>query len=127
MSQENLEIIRGFDADYRRRDLEAIYERYHPDIEVRDWMGGVHKGREAATDSMKEWLRQWEWFSSDLEEIVELPGDRAVVINRFRGKGKQSGAETEWVAGEIWTFREGKIAQIVDYPDVDAAFKAAGL
>jgi ketosteroid isomerase-like protein len=38
-----------------------------------------------------------------------------------------SGAETEWLAAEIWAFREGKIAAITDYPNVDAALKAAGL
>ena len=122
-----MEIIRGFDDEYRRGDLDAIFHRYHPEIEVRDWFGGVHKGRDAAMESPRQWLRQWEWFSSEVEEIIDLDDDRVVLISRFRGKGEASGAETEWTAGEIWTFRDGKIAAIIGFPNVEAALEAAGL
>jgi ketosteroid isomerase-like protein len=127
MSEQIVEIIRSFDEEYRRGDLEAISECYHPDVEVISWMGSRYEGREAVMEAMREWLREWEWFTSETEEIIELPDDRAVLISRFRGKGKSSGAETEWIAGEIWTFREGKIAAVVNYPNVDAALEAAGV
>ena len=47
-----MEIIRGFDEEYRRGDFEAIFHRYHPEIEVRDLFGGVHKSRDAALESL---------------------------------------------------------------------------
>jgi ketosteroid isomerase-like protein len=127
MPEENVEIIRDFHDEYRRGDLEAIYARYHPAVEVRSWMGSLWEGRDAVMEAMREWLRQWEWFSAEVEEIIGLDGDRAIVINRFRGKGRLSGAETEWTAAEIWTFRDGKIAAVIDYPNVADALEAAGV
>jgi ketosteroid isomerase-like protein len=45
----------------------------------------------------------------------------------MQGRGRGSGAPVDTRVAQLWTFREGRAARMVMYPDVDEAFEAAGL
>jgi ketosteroid isomerase-like protein len=127
MSQENLEVVRGFLDAYNRGDYEAAFEHFHPEIESRGYEGVVSRGKKEAVSAFHGWREQWKWFVSELEEFIELDDDRAVVVCHSRGQGRRSGIEIDMHAGEIWAFREGKIAGMVLYRSRQEALEAAGL
>jgi ketosteroid isomerase-like protein len=127
MSQENVEIVRAFLDSYNRGDLDNAFQHLHPDIEIRGYDGGVSRGWDASVAGFLGWREQWKEFTSELEEFIDLGGDRAVVVCHSSGVGKHSGIEIDMHAGEIWTFGEGKITSMVLYRDRGEALEAAGL
>ena len=65
---------------------------------------------------------------SELDErIVDAGDDKVAVIAVWRGRGKGSGASTEWRYGGVWTLREGKVISIISYADSKDALEAVGL
>jgi ketosteroid isomerase-like protein len=125
MSSENIEIVRAFLDRYNRGDLSAAFELFHEEIVARGYEGSYDRGPMAVAEGFVEWRKDWESFTSHLEEFIDLGDDRAVVICRNMGKGRMSGAELDMVAGEVWGFRDGKIASLSVYRDKAEALEAA--
>jgi ketosteroid isomerase-like protein len=127
MSQENIEIVSAFLDAYNRGDLDSAFEYLHPDIESRGYEGRDERGRELAIEGFLCWRQEWESFTSELDEFIDLGDDRAVVICRDRGRGRRSGAEIQAQTGEIWAFKDGKISGLFQYRNAEEALEAAGL
>ena len=60
---------------------------------------------------------------------VELTdaGDQVLARLTARGRGKQSGVETEWEFWQLWTYRDGRAVHGRGFTDREEAFEAAGL
>ena len=61
MSQENVEIVRRVSDAYNRRDVEAMLDELHPDIEWHPWLqiqlgGGatVYRGHQGVRKGIRE-------------------------------------------------------------------------
>ena len=103
----------------------------HPDVELspgipapdQDATYRGHRGMEAffrlATDV-------WDTVAAEPEAILEIPGDRILVLDRwhFRGRG---GIEINDELANAYTFRDGLIVRIEGYTDRAEARAAAGL
>jgi ketosteroid isomerase-like protein len=61
-----------------------------------------------------------------LNEVREV-GDHVVVLARFHGRGRASGAEVDIPIGVVGKVREGKIAEARMFSDPDEALEAAAL
>jgi ketosteroid isomerase-like protein len=59
------------------------------------------------------------------EKYVET-GDDVVVIIRARAR-TETGLETDWRGGHVWTVHQGKVARLRAFNDVQQAFEAVGL
>ena len=122
MSAEYVELVRrGYEAA-RRGDLETMRELLDPDVK---WHGG-NPSDELACHNRRQAL---EWMGrarrrGPIGELVEVidAGDQVVVIMRRTGED----GEPELVAN-LTTFRDGKVIEMVHYPDPDEARRAAGL
>jgi ketosteroid isomerase-like protein len=78
----------------------------------------------------KEFLQDLdESFAEIRIEIADARdlGDRALFLGRFRGRGKESGAETRSPIAYLVDFRNGKVTRVVSYLDHQEALKEAGL
>jgi ketosteroid isomerase-like protein len=53
-------------------------------------------------------------------------GDRVLVIERRRGRGKGSGVEVEQLACTIWTLRDGQVVAAETDLDPEAALRSVG-
>jgi ketosteroid isomerase-like protein len=118
MDGTNAELAReGFEAALRG-DLDAIADLLAPDVK---WHGGdpsadgACRNREDALTVMR---RASGLGSIKLVDVVES-GDKVVVIM------KPPGAAGGPVAN-LSTFRDGKVVEMVHYPDPDEALAAAG-
>jgi ketosteroid isomerase-like protein len=124
MSENNVELARrGYEA-VMRGDLDAISKILDPDVK---WHAGdpsakyaCHNRGEAVAFMRQNWVRR----GAPPGELVELldAGDKVVVI--MRRIGEDSGAE---LVANLTTFRDGKVVEMVHYPNPDGARTAAGL
>ena len=65
------------------------------------------------------------WILEPLEFFES--GDQIVVIVRHRLRPKGTIGEFEYRNGQIWTFRDGMIQSLLQYPNPEEALEAAGL
>ena len=133
MSQENVEVVRRVSDAYNRRDVEAMLDELHPEIEWYPWLqvqlgGGatVYRGHQGVRDGVRDGEDAFSEVRAELSEVRDL-GDRAVAIGHLRGRGKESGALTESELAWIVEFQGGKVIRVREYLDPKEALEAAGL
>jgi ketosteroid isomerase-like protein len=122
MTDTNVELARrGYEA-IMRGDLDSIRELLDPDVK---WHGGQPSDGCQNRKQTLEWMRNAQARRgsppAELIEIVDA-GDQVVVIMRRTGED----GEPELVAN-LTTFRDGKVIEMVHYPNPDDARAAAGV
>ena len=122
MTESNVQLARrGYEAMVRG-DLGAIEEIMDPDVR---WHGGDPTGGCQNRKQTLGWMRK-NWMSRGAPpgEVVDMvdAGDKVVVIMRRTG----ADGEPELIAN-LTTFRDGKVIEMVHYPDPDDARAAAGV
>jgi ketosteroid isomerase-like protein len=122
MTESNVETARrGYEA-VLRGDLDAIESILDPDVK---WHGGdPGAGCQNRKQTLAVMRRNWMRRGGPPGEVVELidAGHQVVVIIRRTGEDGQP----ELVAN-LTTFRDGKVIEMVHYPNPDDARAAAGV
>ena len=132
MSDKNVQVFkRGADA-YNRRDVEALLEELHPEIEWRPLLpvllGGeaaIVRGHEDVRQGMRDLEEAFAELRAEPSEYRVL-GERVVAIGQLHGRGKGSGVETDSPIAWVVDFKDGKAVRIWEYADPDEALEAAG-
>jgi ketosteroid isomerase-like protein len=123
MTQTNVDLARrGYEA-VLEGDLDVIADLLDPEVR---WHGGnpaaagACHNREQALDVMRQ-ARQ----RGPLGELIELvdAGDKVVVILRPRSLG----GEPHDPVANLTTFRDGRVVEMVHYPNPADALAAAGV
>jgi len=124
MSESNVELVRrGYEA-VMRGDLDALSEILDPDVK---WHAGdpsaeyaCHNRQQAVAFMRQNWIRR----GAPPGEVVDMidAGDKVVLIISRTGDD----GEPELVAN-LTTFRDGKVIEMVHYPNPDDARAAAGV
>jgi uncharacterized protein len=134
MSQENVELVRRVFEAINRGDIEGAVALADPPSDFEFVPSGVLIPDLASVQRGAEGLRRvaevfWGEFDDPQVEIHELidAGDQVFVSATFRGRGKQSGAETSWDVWMVWTVRDRRMVRFQGFTDGDAALEAAGL
>ena len=130
MSQEYIENIeRAYEA-MSRLDAEAMVALCEPDVEFRSRIAEAddvtYRGHDGVRDYIASLAEVFQWIQTDPLDVVE-ECDRAVVCNRFRARGRQSGAEVEERFFQALRFRDGKVRWWAFYPSRTEALEAVGL
>jgi uncharacterized protein len=131
MSEENVEIVRQAIETFNQGDVEGSFAGvFAPEFEYIPT--GTIPGGEGAYRGPEGWrrfLEFWDEFDEPRIEIRDLiaSGDHVVAAQTFRGRGKQSGVETNWDLWQVWTFRDGKVVHGQGFTNREAALEAAGL
>jgi ketosteroid isomerase-like protein len=133
MSQENLDAMRRVYEAMARGDFWAAREVFDPEIEW-EWSSstsgltgvGIYHGIEGVEAATRDWFAVWDWFWQEAEEFIEV-GDDIVVLTRTHGRPKGSEREIESKAGEVWTFRDGKVIRHKSFDSPAETLVAAGL
>jgi ketosteroid isomerase-like protein len=133
MSQVNVEIVRRVSDAYNRRDVGAMLDELHPEIEWHPWLqlqlGGeatVYRGHQGVRKGIRELEEAFSEIQSEQTEIRDL-GERVVAIGYLRGRGNESGAITESAIAWIVEFKSGKVIRVREYLDPKKALEAVGL
>src|SRR5215217_2466255 len=130
MSQENVEVVRRvtdvMDAEGFAAALPVFLEAAHSDVEWREdpaWPGsatyrGVEQVRQVILDTLD--------FDQQTEDLIDVH-DKVVVVVRWVGRGKASGAQGEISMAMVWTVREQAITSVEFFLDRAQALEAVGL
>ena len=133
MSQENVEVVRRvtdvMDAEGFETALPVFLEAANPDVEWREdpaWPGsstyrGIEQVRQVILDRMDTLD-----FDQQTEDLIDVD-DRVVVLVRWVGRGKASGAQGELSMAMVWTVREQAITSVEFFLDRTRALEAVGL
>jgi hypothetical protein len=145
VSQENVErlmelqrMTEGADLVklFREQDLlstalaqSSMSSFFHEDFEaiVGDSPGAkTYIGLAGFRELWLDWLEPWDSYRGESDEPVDL-ADRVLLTHTVYGRFKGSAQEVGAPGGNIWVFRDGKIARVEFHSTRAAALKAAGL
>ena len=130
MSQDyGKNIERAYEA-MSRLDAEALVALCEPDVEFRSRIAEAddvtYRGHDGVRDYIATLAEAFEWVRTEPLEVIE-GSDRAVVCNRFRARGRQSGVEVEERFFQALRFRGDKVRWWAFYPSKSEALEAVGL
>jgi ketosteroid isomerase-like protein len=133
MSEENVEAFkRGIEA-YNRRDIEALLQELHTEVEwypaLEVSLGGaatVYRGHDGVRELIRSTDETLGEIQVEFSKIRDI-GDRIVAVGHLRIRGKESGAETESPVGCVAELKSGKPIRMRTYLDPTEALEAAGL
>jgi ketosteroid isomerase-like protein len=132
MSRENVEVVKVAYEAFARGGLDRFMEHFTDDVDHRaikgapDDRGPIH-GKDAVRAHLQDWIDTFDRFSFEPVELIDAGEDTVVAIERFGGRAKLSGVETDQLLGNVFTIRDGKIARGREYATRDEALGAAGL
>jgi ketosteroid isomerase-like protein len=69
--------------------------------------GGMYRGPEAFRQFLDRWWGEFHEAHVEVHELIDA-GDHVLADLTFRGRGRQSGVETNWSLWQLWTLRDGK-------------------
>ena len=120
---EPLEKLKKLYEEWAAGDYSST-EIFAPDMTMETYgMGDPMRSEsyEEFVDVMRDWLRAWERpIVVEPEEFIQA-GDRILVLIRWSGRGKGSGATVEAEGAHLWTFRDGLVIHYGVYRDRDEA------
>jgi ketosteroid isomerase-like protein len=133
MSQDNVEVVRRvtdlMDAEGFEAALPIFLKAAHPDVEWREdpaWPGfATYRGIELVRQVILDRMATLD-FDQQTEELIGVD-DKVVVLVRWVGRGKASGAEGEISMAMVWTVREQAITRVEFFLDRAQALAAVGL
>jgi ketosteroid isomerase-like protein len=131
MSQETVEIVRQVTEAWERREMDAVFRLFDPDIV---WDNstlpapntGIYRGHDAIQQFFEGWLEAFETQRIHAETFID-GGDRVVVGHRISGRGKTSGAEVRMLRWMVYSVRNGLVTRIDVFETKTEAFEAVGL
>jgi len=137
MSQENVELVRRAYQAFNRWGVHPGAERnpeipplLHPEVEFHTYVSapeaGVYRGRDAVIEYHERVFRQFESVRIELQELLSA-GDRVVVISRQHTVPRGSEAEIVQQVVEVWTIRDGLLAERKTFSIRAEALEATGL
>ena len=133
MSQENVEVVRSLYSEWEKGRFWSV-DLYAPDVEwhwssaAKAVRGGAasYKGLEEIGAAMREWVRDWGWWSISAEEFVDA-GDRVVVMTTLHARLKDGRGEVHEQGADVITLRDGKVVRMEVFDTPEEALEAVGL
>lgn len=131
MAATNAELLQRWFEATARRDVEAILEIAHPEIEYVPIMaaleGRVYRGHEGIRQWLEELFAHWEVFEPIGEEFQDR-GDTVIGFGRWHARGRHSGAELkDQQATWVVQFRDGRMIRLRTYTTRAEALEELGL
>ncbi len=103
MSQENVEVVKVAYEAFARGGLDRYMEHFTDDVVYRavegapDDPGPIH-GKDAVRAWLQDWIDMFDGFWMEPVELIDAGGDTVVAVERFGGRAKLSGVETDQIS-----------------------------
>src|SRR6266498_2824152 len=127
--QSNVEVVRAMYDAFRRGDVPGVLSHVDnsmvftilgsPSIP----MVGVRRGLAGVREFFDELAKTLEFSTFDVHDFI-AQGDRVVALVHYAGKNKNTGRSFDAQSAMIWTIRDGKAVQFVEYTDTDQFARA---
>jgi ketosteroid isomerase-like protein len=124
-AQDNLKLVLDWIDALRRGDIDAIAERFDPEVAWVDVAGGVAcNGRE----HVLAWLRAAPAQPAQVDALELLANpDHAVLGVRNHARQELAGVRLDGQLFTVFTLRDGQIVHLHDYAHRSDALTEAGL
>jgi len=116
MSQANVDtVLRVFEA-FDRRDEEAMFAAYAPDVEwnLANYLWPdtpTYYGHEGIRSFFRTWLQDFESYETKALDPLDL-GDKVLITVYDRAEGKGSGVPIERYHAQVWFFSDGRANRV---------------
>ena len=143
MSKENVETLRRVWKDASLSDspikvdaldpnsVAVILKSLAPEVEFHEDArfpeADIYRGVESIREYWEGFTGTFDQFVFEVEDLVDLGGDRVLVLLTLTIRGRGSGAAAEERPGWIFTVRDGLTVRIDAVFDRNDALEAAGL
>ena len=133
MSQENVEVVKVAYEAFARGGLDRFVEHFTDDVEYHvlagadDLIHGPIHGKDALRAWLQDWIDMFEGFSMQLVELIDAGGITVFTAERYGGRARLSGVETDSANWTVFTIHDGKIAGGRECETREQALEAAGL
>jgi ketosteroid isomerase-like protein len=138
MSQENVDLVGRLLDMFARRDHEAVFAFYDPDIEwdaraapdfgAVDDLSGFYRGHDGVRAYWRQWLQAWKDIQFEVDDVLDAGDEVVALIRNQRQWGRESGIVTVMPPyGLVFTIRDGKVVRWRSYPSQESALEAVGL
>jgi ketosteroid isomerase-like protein len=128
----NLDLVRSIYGAWERGDVSSI-EWAHSEIEfvIADGPSpGTWSGLAGMKEGWRTFLGTWDGFQAEADEYRVIDEETVLVLDRFHGRGKQSGVQVGAMRTEgalLFRLRDSSVTCLVLYLDRDRAFADLGL
>jgi ketosteroid isomerase-like protein len=140
MASANVEIVRevmSLVEDARNGDLshlegqiarlrDLVTDDAEIDMSTRVFNPQVYRGLDGMLRLFGEVRDVWEEWHVIPERFLDA-GDRVVVIETVRARGRGSGVELDNQAAAVWTLRHGRVTSVRTGVEIDEALKIVGM
>jgi ketosteroid isomerase-like protein len=134
MSEENVELVRRtYEAAYEagsQADYDAVVSYFHPEIEFHAYPRspgvGVYHGKQALREYLENVWERYERGRIEVEELLDA-GDQVVAVITLHAVPKRGQNEITVHIVEVFTIRDGLLAERRAYSTRNEALEAAGL
>lgn len=128
MSQENVDVVTRAYAAFGAGDIETVVSM----LEQVEWheaegmpYGGVHRGPQEVLGNVLGPISQdVSDFSARPDEVLPVGDDRVLSLGRYRGQGAAGTVDVPFA--HLWTVRDGRLVQFVQYADTKLFRDAVG-
>jgi ketosteroid isomerase-like protein len=116
---------------WERRDSDAVFALYDPDIECLSTVAvahipSVYRGHEGTRRFLGEFMKSFEDFSARAEEFIDA-GDSVVVRAQMGGRETTRKVYVEQPLWYVYRLRGGRVVRIEIYTDRAEALEAVAL
>jgi ketosteroid isomerase-like protein len=134
MDPKRVELLDRFYEAFARRDVDAVMELCHPDVEIYKDPDVVEmvsaltpRGHERVATYLRGWLDSWDMYRPTIVELRETDtGDVVALVDvTARGRGSQFDIDEE--IADVVTFRDDSIARLRLHVTREVALRDAGL
>ena len=140
MASANVEIVRevmSLAEDARNGDLsdpegqiarlrDLVTDDAEIDMSARVFNPQVYRGLDGMLRLFGEVREVWEEWHVIPERFLDA-GDRVVVIETVRARGRGSGLELDHQAAAVWTLRHGRVTSVRTPVEIDEALQVVGM
>lgn len=134
MDTQRAELIDRFYEAFSRRDVEAIVDLCHDDVEIYKDPAVVEmvaaltpRGRERVSQYLTGWLASWDMYEPRVATLREASNGDVVALVDVRARGTGSQFDFQEEIADVFTFESGKILRLRLHASREEALAAAGL
>jgi ketosteroid isomerase-like protein len=128
MSRQTPDLIAKGVAAFNSGDIAGMLDPIHPEIEfqpIRAVLDGtVYRGHEGFRRWLEDMAEDWHEFDLEVIDVRELGPGSVLVHGWVRARARGSGVEMHSTGAWLCEMRDGLIARLRFYRDVEAALEA---